>query len=133
MAPNLLLDPVANHLDCVLRQQCLRAQRITFDDELIQAQIGQLKALSESYAVKGEFAKVRELNDFATNASNVLNQLTNSGRGPSDPSYIALSEQLSLALMEISQELGLFVPSGPPDNTTANQTTINNSPYVNNP
>ena len=102
-------------------------------DELIQAQIGQLKALSESYAVKGEFAKVRELNDFATNASNVLNQLTNSGRGPSDPSYIALSEQLSLALMEISQELGLFVPSGPPDNTTANQTTINNSPYVNNP
>lgn len=102
-------------------------------DELIQAQIGQLKALTESYAVKGEFAKVRELNDFATNAANVLNQLTMSGKGPDHPSYIALSEQLSLALMEISQELGLFVPSGPPDNTTANQTTIGNSPYVNNP
>ncbi len=102
-------------------------------DELIQAQIGQLKALSESYAVKGEFTKVRELNDFATNASNVLNQLTMSGKGPDDPSYIALSEQLSLALMEISKELGLYVDSESTNNTTANQNTIGNSPYVNNP
>ena len=98
-------------------------------DELIQAQIGQLKALAESYAIKGQFAKVRELNDFVNNSNMYLAQMTM--LPPDHPNKIALGELINAALTQASEELGLGVPSGPPDNTTDNQNTIDNSPYVN--
>ena len=98
-------------------------------DELIQAQIGQLKALAESYAIKGQFAKVRELNDFVNNSNMYLAQMTM--LAPDHPNKIALGELINAALVQASEELDLGVTSGPPDNTTANQNTIGNSPYVN--